>query len=497
MKINSTNSEFSPMFFDEDIVFASAMDSSVFNTRRYKWNNQPYLDLYVSKLNEESQELKNAIKFSKNVNTKYHEASVAFSPDNKTMYFTRNNYGKKLKRDKKGVNHLKIYRSKKVNGEWLEATEVSFNSDAYSTGHPAISKDGKKMYFVSDMPGSLGETDIFVVDINEDGTFSEPRNLGPEINTEQKEMFPFINDTKFYFSSNGHIGLGGLDVYEANFDAEKGFTDVKNLGKPINSNKDDFSYIVNEETQKGYFASNRDGGKGDDDIYSFKRLIIEEIPENKNAIAGTVTDLVTGDLMPKAMVELLDENNIKLKEVVTDEDGSFIFEDLDSNTRYTLKTTSSEAYFEDERETVTEDNTTVNVAVELRKLKEMIAVEDGIRKLKTEMIHFNFDKSFIRPDAASELDKLVEVMTEYPDMVIKIESHTDSRGSAVYNKYLSGKRATSTKDYIISKGIAPERIQSAIGYGEEKLLNECDGSVACTEQNHYLNRRSEFIIVEM
>ena len=497
LKINSTNSEFSPMFFDEDIVFASAMDSSVFNTRRYKWNNQPYLDLYVSKLNEESQELKNAIKFSKNVNTKYHEASVAFSPDNKTMYFTRNNYGKKLGRDKKGINHLKIYRSKKVNGEWLEATEVSFNSDAYSTGHPAISKDGKKMYFVSDMPGSLGETDIFVVDINEDGTFSEPRNLGPEINTEQKEMFPFINDTKFYFSSNGHIGLGGLDVYEANFDTEKGFTDVKNLGKPINSNKDDFSYIVNEETQKGYFASNRDGGKGDDDIYSFKRLIIEEIPENKNAIAGTVTDLVTGDLMPKAMVELLDENNIKLKEVVTDEDGSFIFEDLDSNTRYTLKTTSSEAYFEDERETATEDNTTVNVAVELRKLKEMIAVEDGIRKLKTEMIHFNFDKSFIRPDAASELDKLVEVMTEYPDMVIKIESHTDSRGSAVYNKYLSGKRATSTKDYIISKGIAPERIQSAIGYGEEKLLNECDGSVACTEQNHYLNRRSEFIIVEM
>ncbi|AZQ60606.1 cell envelope biogenesis protein OmpA [Maribacter sp. MJ134] len=497
LKINSENSEFSPMFFGEDVVFASAMDSSVFNTRRYKWNNQPYLDLYVSKLNEESQELKNAVKFSKKVNTKYHEASVAFSPDNETMYFTRNNYGKKLKRDKKGINHLKIYRSKKVNGEWLEATEVSFNSDAYSTGHPAISSDGKKMYFVSDMPGSLGETDIFVVDINEDGSFSEPRNLGPEINTEQKEMFPFINDKKFYFSSDGHTGLGGLDVFEASFDAEKGFTEVRNLGKPINSNKDDFSYIVDEETQKGYFASNRDGGKGDDDIYSFKRLVLEEIPENKNAIAGVVTELITGDLMPKAMVELLDENNIKLKEVETAEDGSFIFEDLDSNTRYTLRTTGGDTYFEDERETATEDNTTVNVEVKLRKLQEMITVENGIRKLKTEMIHFNFDKSYIRPDAANELDKLVEVMNEYPDMVIKVESHTDSRGSAVYNKYLSGKRAESTRDYIISKGIAPERIQSATGYGEERLLNGCDGSVACTEQNHYLNRRSEFIIVEM
>lgn len=497
LQINSENSDFSPMFYNKDVVFASAVDSSVFNTRRYGWNNQPYLDLYVSKLNEESQELKNAVKFSKKVNTKYHEASVAFSPDNETMYFTRNNYGKKLKRDKKGINHLKIYRSQKINGEWEEATEVSFNSDAYSTGHPAISKDGKKMFFVSDMPGSLGETDIFVVDINEDGTFSEPRNLGPEINTEQKEMFPFINEKKFYFSSDGHTGLGGLDVYEASYDAEKGFSDVKNLGRPVNSSKDDFSYIVNEETQKGYFASNRDGGKGDDDIYSFKRLVIEEVPENKNAIAGIVTALVTGNFMPKAMVELLDENNIKLKEVETAEDGSFIFEDLDSNTRYTLRTKGGESYFEDERETATEDNTTVNVEVELRKLKEMIAVEDGIRKLKTEMIHFNFDKSYIRPDAGKELDKLVDVMNEYPEMIIKIESHTDSRGSAVYNKYLSGKRAKSTRDYIISKGISPERIQSATGYGEEKLLNSCDGSVACTEQNHYLNRRSEFIIVDM
>ena len=223
----------------------------------------------------------------------------------------------------------------------------------------------------------------------------------------------------------------------------------------------------------------------------------EEIPVNINAISGVITELITGDFIPKAMVELLDENNIKLKEVETDQDGGFVFEDLDSDKRYTLRTTNGDSYFEDKRNITTENNTIVNVAVELRKLNELILVEQGIRKLKTEMIHFNFDNSDIRTDAAQELDKLVAVMNEYPEMVIKIESHTDSRGSAEYNKYLSGKRAESSREYIISQGISPDRIQSATGFGEEKLLNECDGTVSCLEETHYLNRRSEFVIVNM
>ncbi|WP_282053989.1 OmpA family protein [Maribacter luteus] len=497
LTINSKYSEFGPMYYNEDqIVYASANDTSIFATRKYKWNDQPYLDLYAAKLNDESQELKNAVKFSKEVNTKYHEASVTFSPDNETMYFTRNNYGKKLKRDKKGINHLKIYRSKKVNGEWTEATEVPFNSDSYSTGHPALSPDGKKLYFVSDMPGSIGQTDIFVVDVLEDGNFSEPRNLGPEINTERKEMFPFVNNEKIYFSSDGHVGLGGLDIFEATIAEDGGFLEARNLGQPINSNKDDFSFIVNEEDQKGFFASNRKGGQGDDDLYSFRRPIIEEVPESINAIAGVITDLVTGERMPKTMITLLDENNIKMKEMVTDDQGSFIFEDLEGDTKYTIKTTVSD-FFDEEIAVSTKDNEVINTEIALRRLKEMIAVEDGIRKLKTEMIYFDFDKSYIRKDAAKELDKLVQVMTEYPKMVIKIESHTDSRGKRAYNKYLSDKRAKSTRDYIISKGIDADRIESAIGYGEERLINECDGTVPCSEANHLLNRRSEFIIVDM
>lgn len=496
LAINTEYSDFSPMFLDSNqVVYASAKDSSFLSTRRYKWNNQPFLDLYVAKINEESQDLKDAIKFSKKINTKYHEASVTFSPDNETMYFTRNNYGKKLGRDKNGVNHLKIYVANKVNGEWTEAKEVSFNSEDYSTGHPALSPDGKQLYFVSDMPGSLGQTDIFVVDVLGGNTFSDPKNLGPEINTEKKEMFPFINDKKLYFSSDGHVGLGGLDVYEVAY-TEEGFEEVKNVGQPINSRRDDFSYIVNEHNQKGYFASNRTNGKGDDDIYSFKRLMVEEIPASKNAIAGVVTELITGDVMPSALVELLDENGIKLKEMVADDDGSFVFEDLEADKSYTIKATK-DTYGENTKNVTTVENDTVQVDVAMNRLEKLITIEDGIKKLKMDMIHFDFDKFFIRQDASEELDRLVNIMNEYPTMVIKIESHTDSRGKKAYNKYLSDKRAKSSRDYIISKGISADRIESAIGYGEERLLNDCDGSIRCTEQQHFMNRRSEFVIVKM
>lgn len=496
LSINTKYSDFSPMFLGSNqVVFSSAKDSSVFRTRKYKWNDQPFLDLYVAQINKRSQDLKDAIKFSKKINTKYHEASVAFSPDNETMYFTRNNYGKKLKRDKQGINHLKIYKSNKVDGEWTEAYEVGFNSDTYSTGHPALSPDGKQLYFVSDMPGSIGKTDIFVVDVMDDGSFSEPRNLGPGVNTERREMFPFFNGNKLFFASDGHTGLGGLDIFETTFDSEEGFGEVVNMGKPINSNKDDFSYIVNKDNAKGFFASNRDGGKGDDDIYSFKRPEIEKIPVNKNAIAGVVTELMTGDLMPRALVELLDENGIKLKETLTEEDGSFMFEDLEGNIKYNVKIGKS-GFVDNEKQVATKDNEEVNVAFSMKRLEEMIAVEEGIKKIKTEMIYFGFDKANIRPEAAKELDKLVSIMKEYPGMAIKIESHTDSRGSRVYNEYLSDKRAKSTRDYIIAQGIAADRIESAVGYGESRLLNECDGTVRCTEADHLLNRRSEFIIVK-
>ncbi|MFD2100186.1 OmpA family protein [Flagellimonas iocasae] len=488
LAINSKYSDFAPMFHkDSEVVFASAQDSSFLTTRRYRWNNQPYLDLYTANTKDDSGDLYGAHKFSRKINTKYHEASVAFSPDQKTIYFTRNNYGKKLKRGKNGINHLKIYQSKLVNGEWTDAVEVAFNSENYSTGHPSISQDGTKMYFVSDKPGGFGETDIYVVDILENGGFSEPKNLGRGINSSGKEMFPYITENTLYFSSNRAMGLGGLDVYRADYDNEL-FGIVYNLGEPINSSRDDFSYIVDASGEKGYFASNRKGGKGDDDIYSFTSI------ENRNTISGTIKDANTGELLEGAQVVLLNNDSFLLAEVITDTDGSYRFEGLESQSDYLLKV-SKKGYFEKDSGVRTKNNIKVEADQSLQPLKEIIDEEKQLVNLEPDAIYFDFDRFDIKPKAAKELDKLVAILNEYQDMVIRIESHTDAIGSSVYNKYLSDKRAKSTRDYIISQGIDPSRIASAIGYGEERPLNDCVDGHKCPPDKHKLNRRSEFIIV--
>lgn len=488
LSINSKYSDFAPMFHkDTDVVFASARDTSFLTTRRYRWNNQPFLDLYVAKGNSGGTGFMGPKKFSKTINTKYHEASIAFSPDQKTVYYTRNNYGKKLKRGKNGINHLKIYVSKLINGEWTEGREVSFNSENYSTGHPAISSDGKKIYFVSDRPGGYGQTDIYVADILENNTFSEPTNLGRGINSQGKEMFPYVTEGTLYFSSDRAMGFGGLDIYKADF-ADNLFSPAFNLGQPVNSNRDDFSYIIDATGEKGYFASNRKGGKGDDDIYSFVYVL------NKNTIVGTVKDAITGKPISEASVALLNNEGGLVAKATTNADGNYNFKDLTTNTEYTIKT-SRKGYFEDTTKAVTKKNERIEVSQSLKQLKEIIDKEKSIVVLEPDAIHFNFDQYSIRPRAAKELDKLVAVLNEYKSMVIKIEAHTDAIGSSSYNKYLSDKRAKSTRDYIISQGIDPSRIESAIGYGEERLLNDCSNGVRCSKERHQQNRRSEFIIV--
>ena len=496
LKINSEYSDFSPMYYGkEKLLYSSAKDTLFLNTRRYKWDNQPYLDLYTAKIDSAQTDASGTHGFSKNVNTKYHEASATFSPDGKTIYFTRNNYKKKkkIKRDQKGINHLKLYMSKEIDGEWTEAEELPFNSNNYSTGHPALSADGKKLFFVSDMPGGYGGTDIYAVDVLENNTYSEPRNLGLAVNSSHKEMFPFIAKDKLYFSSDRTSGLGGLDIYESTFSAE-GYDRAQNLGAPFNSVRDDFSFIIDEDGEKGFFASNRPGGKGRDDIYSFVPKV-REIP-NLNAISGYIVDRVTGDSLSNAMVSLYDKENVRVGEIRTNDKGSYRFNNLKSNVDYTLQTIL-DGYFEETSPVATKDNEVVDFVQPMKRLQEMIVVEKGVKKLKTEMIFFDFDRYNIRQDAAEELDKLVEVMKEFPDMVIKIESHTDAIGSAAYNKYLSNERANSSKDYIVSQGIDASRIESAIGYGESRLLNDCSDGVRCSKAKHRENRRSEFIVVHM
>lgn len=498
LNINSEYSDFAPMFYENDkLIFASARDSAFLSTRTYKWNDEPFLDLYVSNINKSSMDLGAAEKFSNALNSKYHEATVSFSPDRNTIYFTRNSTDRKHKRESEGVNYLKIFRSQKVDGEWSEPELLPFNSNAFSTGHPALSPDGKKLYFVSNRPGTLGETDVFVVDVNEDGSFSEPKNLGPKINTPYREMFPYVTEDNLYFSSEGHVGLGGLDIYKVAILPNGGYGEVQNLGMPVNGSKDDFSYIIDEDTHSGFFASNREGGHGKDDLYSFKMAMPEE--QNLNAIAGVVVDAVSGDHLSMATVALMDDQDNNLMQVQTDASGHFEFIDLDPNSTYTVKV-SSEHYGENIVYTETADNKRMTIEVPLYKLsgeeENTIVEKDGVRMLRTDAIHFNFDDYSIRESAAEELDKMVTTLRANPSMVIRIESYTDSRGPSEYNQYLSQERANATKDYLLSQGVGSQQIQSAIGYGEDALLNGCADGVSCSASEHAQNRRSEFIIVK-
>ncbi len=381
-----------------------------------------------------------------------------------------------------------------VDEEWTNISEVPFNSEEYSVGQPALSADGKKLYFVSDMPGSIGGTDIFVVDILEGNSFSEPKNLGIGINTSGREMFPFLTKEKIYFSSDGHLGLGGLDVFESKL--VDTFKEPVNLGKPLNSNKDDFAYIVDERTRRGYVSSNREGGVGDDDIYSFER--VEEKCEQ--TVKGTVTRKANAMAIVDVKVSLLNNAGDIIEETTTDAYGAFSFKNvLNCETQYKIKILKigfnpGEQDFSTTDELDKENNVPMIIEKELNKL---IVRENGVLKIKIDDIYFDLNKAAIRPDAAQELDKIVEVMKEYPKMVIKIESHTDSRGSDRYNEVLSDKRANSTGEYIISQGIESNRIESSIGYGEQQILNKCINGVRCTNAEHDINRRSEFIIVKL
>lgn len=494
LEINTELSDFGATEYNNSIVFTSSRGGG----RKYRWNNQPYLDLYSVEKTESGFGEVNEIQGK--VNTKFHESSAVFSPNGQYMFFTRNNFfNMKYKEDGTGVNRLQLYRAKlSEDGTWDEIHSIHFNSKDYSVAHPALNLLGNKLYFASDMPGTFGQSDIFVVDVNDDGTLGEPENLGPSINTEGQESFPFVNtDGDLYFSSNGYPGLGGFDVFKSeDLDAKvragsnRNFP-IENIGKPVNSEFDDFGYYENLVTKRVYFSSNREGGKGSDDIYTF------EIPECEQLVVGTVQDMDTDEFLPNSTVILFDGEGNELERTIVDEDAVFQFS-LDCEMEYLVR---------GEKETYTSDEkrfTTPNRKQELRlqllldKDEQAIAPCDDLAKiLDIPIIYFDFDKSNIRYDAEIELQKVLAVLNKYPTMTIDIRSHTDCRGTETYNERLSERRAKSTRKYLIDNGIASERL-TAKGYGEYRLINDCGceptNESSCSEAKHQLNRRSEFII---
>lgn len=494
--INTENSEYGTALYGDKIVFAGATDARKAKRGVSQWTGESFYDLYEAE--HFDQKLGSRKPFSSSVNTQFNESTPVFTKDGNTMYFTRNNYvNRKLGTDIENTILLKILRATKdKNGNWGDIVEVPFNSDQYNVAHPALSSDEKYLYFASDMPGTFGSSDIFRVEILGDNQYGTPENLGNIINTAGRESFPYISkENVLYYSSDGIPGLGGLDIFAAKFNADGSTSKPVNIGMPGNSADDDFCFVFNSDNKIGFLTSNRPGGKGKDDIYSFHEDKPLLFSCQKN-IKGIVKDAKTKAIIANAKVILSDK---VMKEVGKDQsktDGTFTFEKVNCN--------DSHYYLRGEKEKyeTAEVNVTVGkdeVVYEILLNPRQVAIKKGMDLAKVfeiKEIKFDYNKANIRPDAAVELTKIVEVMREYPKMKIDIRSHTDSRGADSYNLKLSDRRAKATLEWIVKQGIDKKRLK-AKGYGETRLVNGCSNGVPCTEEEHQENRRSEFIVVAM
>lgn len=495
--INTKYSDYGTAFMGNKVIFSSARDTGNFSKRIHTWTGEYFTNLYSSAISEDGS-LGAVEKFGKKINTKYHEDTPAFTKDGGTVYFTRNNYLDGRGFDASKVTLLKIYTAKvDKQGNWNNITALPFNSDSYQVAHPALSADGKTLYFASDMEGTRGQSDLYRVKLNDDGSFGTPENLGDAINTPGRETYPSVNeDNELYFASDGQPGLGGLDIFITRIpkDGSLNFKQVLNVGEEANSPKDDFALIIDSKTKRGFLSSNRDGGQGNDDIYKFletRPIWCEQV------LFGVVTDEKTKEVLPNAKLILFDEKFKQLKETTSDKDGKYEFTEVECNTKYYVRT-SLETYITKESPVIigkTDGKTELNI--ELEKAQKEAKVDDDLADVfGINLIYFDLDKWNIRPDAAVDLAKILDVLEQYPTMKIDIRSHTDSRASAAYNNKLSDRRAKSTRDWLISKGIAKERL-SAKGYGETQLVNKCADGVQCTEEEHQLNRRSQFVITAL
>jgi outer membrane protein OmpA-like peptidoglycan-associated protein len=584
LDVNTDNQDFGPAYFKQQIVFASTRGGASSVKRSYNWNNLPFLDLYASDV--DNGQLKEPKQLNKSLNAKLHDGPASFNAEGTLMAFTRNDPKTK---SADGTVKLQLYFATiDDKGKWGKEEAFKLNNSEYSCGHPCLSADGKVMYFASDMPGGIGGVDIYRIAKKDDGTWGEAVNLGDAVNTEGDEMFPFYQEEQgiLFYASNGHIGLGGLDIYISPDLGDGEFAKVLNAGTPMNTRYDDFALIVDEKMSKGYFTSNRDGGKGDDDIYSFELLK----PFNfGKQIIGTALDK-EGNILANVKVDLFDDAGAVLQTVTTTEDGKYKFVVEPDKTFKLLGV--KEKYFDGENtvsSTSTEFEIVADVILEkdpglslyalvtdkktgkpLEAVKLIIVdnftgekveistpetgdyrkgltdkkindkgsynftliregyltktltynehfvkpgqydvhvkldfgmdpeVKDLSEMVQINPINFDYNKYNIRKDAAIELDKIVEIMNKYPNMVIELGSHTDCRGTAKYNETLSDKRAKSSAAYIKERIINPERIYGK-GYGENKIINGCacegKNQPVFTEEQHAVNRRTEFKVI--
>jgi outer membrane protein OmpA-like peptidoglycan-associated protein/tetratricopeptide (TPR) repeat protein len=454
------------------------------NSKTYEWTGRSYLDIFFSRKDYNGRWL-NPMALKGNINGRFHEGPACFTQDGKTVYFTRSSAqgrkAKRLERSKLNENNLKIYKAELVGEDWKNVEELPFNSNEYSCAHPCLAPDGNTMYFVSDKPGGFGGADIYKS--TRDGIcWSRPENLGGVVNTAGNEVFPYMyKDGTLYFSSDSHHNLGGLDVFMTSWTGEKWLA-VENLNYPLNSSFDDFAFVKNGDQKSAYVSSNRNSS---DKMY--------EVTLNGPTfmLTGQVTVRGTGKPVDSALVEVMDNTHQAKKVIFTGKNGYYKTQ-LEPETDYSIRASKRMHYpVKLSKHVSTAGKKTSDSYIANFQLEQII-VE---KPIVLENIYYDLDKWAIRPDAAQELNKIVTLMNENPWMLVELRSHTDSRASDQYNLVLSDKRAHAAVNYLVRKGIQPERLRWK-AFGETMIINRCKNGVACSEAEHQQNRRTEFVVIK-
>jgi len=484
--INTTESDFGPAITNGELVFASDFIRNPALAKKYGWTGRGYLDMIKSSPETAGDfwgGLKMPSEFDGTLNQEYHDGPATFSADGNTIYFTRSFFGKAKREGIYKTNELKIFYSNRANGSWGEAKPFYLNSKDFSVGHPSLSADGKTLYFVSDMPGGQGGTDIWMCERDGD-SWGKEINLGPVINTRENEMFPCIqSDGTLYFSSEGHAGYGAMDIFKSEKRNGSWSTPV-NIQRPINSSYDDFAIAFAQASKTGFFSSNRTGGVGSDDIYVFRNIE----PPLPAFISGVVKDKTSMQPLSGATVFVFNPATGKVKVTKTNADGMFTTV-IDKPASFTIKAMMPEFIADCTPVTVPELKPGTTTSAPREFLLDKLTIQ---KTFQVNNIYYDFDKYNIRDDAKPELDKLVQILKENP-INVELAAHTDSRGSSAYNDKLAQRRAESAVKYIVGKGIENDRI-IAKSYGEQKLINKCANGVKCTAAEHQVNRRTEFTV---
>jgi len=485
LEINKANSDYGVALLDDNkLIYTSASEKPKSKKRNYN----PRKTLFVGEINS-SGEVVNPTKIVKKVDLKFNQLGAAYTSDRKTVYLSRNLYDKKKSRQKSDKNkRLVLYKaSVDQNGYFRNIEELPFNKPGVTSGYPVLNKENTKLYFVSDRMPSMGKTDIFVVDIKKDGTFGKPRNLGKNVNTAGNETTPFLTEEGIlYFSSDGHPGKGKLDVFAVEV-FESSTSEAHQLASPINSLNDDFAYIINKDKNLGFFTSNRLQGKDFNDLYSF--TLEEEVqPEDCFiSVDGKVKDRDTKNVIPGATVELYDLDGYLLESISTFNDGSYKFK-VSCAKEYKIVASNDNYITDEKRIEILEENyhTALHTNLNLSKIKEEKLVVESLQP-----IYYEYDDASISMSAAEEMDRIIEIMSDNPNLILEASSFTDSRGSDSYNMGLSKRRLKSAIEYLTEKGIDITRVEGK-AYGEDRLVNQCVNGVECDEHSHEKNRRTEF-----